>query len=393
MNLIKKFNQSPYAFFFLNIDKFLDINFDSLNNFITIYAFNNSNTSKLKNKNKDYFCLEENGQKLKIKNSAYLLKQEKVINFIKSIAQNKQLTPVIIPFKPSSKIEHICQKNHWIYAAIPAKLNRFLEDKINFNKLCQENNLPTIPTKIDTFNQQNFQKYQQSLSPKLVLQNRYGWAGKQTFLANKWIDIKDKIIPGTSVKYSPFMTGYSLTNNCSLTKKGLIQSPPALQYNNIPSLSNNPFTTVGRQWPAFASTEINEKVKELTNSFSQILINLDYKGFFGLDFLVNQNRLLLLECNPRLTASVDLYSQIEIKNKINPLFLFHLAEFIQLDLDINIKIEQKRFYNTDLIGSEITKKNSQNNTIARYQNFIPFSPQNNPIEINPQIIQRIDERK
>lgn len=393
MNLIEAINKSPYAFYFLNIDNFLDLHFDSIENLFPIYAFNNSHAQKLKENKKVYFCLEESGQKLEVKNSAHLLKQEKVIDFIKKTSQNKHLIPVVIPFKPSSKIEHLCKQHQWIYASISSKLNRLLEDKINFNKLCQDNELPTIPAIIDNFNQENFHKYRKTLDTKLVIQTRYGWAGKQTFWADEWSEVESKITIGTSVKYSPFVNGYSLTNNCCLTKKGLIQSPPALQYNNIPSLSLNPFTTVGRQWPSFAPIEIGEQVKKLTTSFSKILTNLNYQGFFGLDFLINDNQVLLLECNPRLTASVDFYSQIETRNNINPLFLFHLAEFIKLDFDINLEIENKRFYNSNIVGSELNKKDSQGNTIDRYRDFISFSQQSNPIEIDPQIIQRFDEKE
>ena len=392
MNLIETFNQSPYVFYYLNIDQYLDIEMDQLNNFVPVYAFKNPQTSKLKNKNKDYFCLEENGQKIEIKNSAYLLKQDKVLNFIKIHSQSKNLKPVIIPFKPSSKIDKICQENNWIYAAISSSLNRQLEDKINFSELCVQNNIPIISSTIDKFNQENVEKYLKNLNGnKLIIQGRFAWAGKKTFIAQNWSDIKDKIEEGTTVKYSPYLPGYSLTNNCVLTKTGLIQSPPALQYNNIPALSSNPFSTVGRQWPAYIPEDIKEKVKEITKSLSKLIDSLDYKGFFGLDFLVHQDQIFLLECNPRLTASTDLYSQIEFKNNINPLFLFHILSFLDLNFDINLEKENKRFYNDQIIGSEITKKDPQGNTVKRYREFIPFTKTCYPIEIDPQIIEKIND--
>ena len=393
MNSIDTLNQSPYAFYYLNIDQYLDIDFTPLNNLVPIYAFNNPQVNNLKNKNRDYFCLEENGQKIEIKNSAYLLKQDLVINFIKSHSQSKKLKPIIIPFKASAKIEKICQENDWIYAAVPSSLNRQLEDKINFNKICKENNLPVIPGAIDKLNQENFEKYQKQLTSKLIIQGRFSWAGKKTFIAEKWSEIKDKIEERTTVKYSSYLPAYSLTNNCVITKKGLIQSPPALQYNNILSLSSNPFSTVGRQWPAFIPDNVKEEIKKITESFSKLITSLNYKGFFGLDFLVNENQIFLIECNPRLTASTDIYTQAEFKNNINPLFLHHLLTFLDLDFDINLEEENKRFYNDQIIASEITKKDSQGNTIKRYRDFIPFTKTYYPIEINPQIIEKINEQK
>lgn len=373
MNLINTLQNSNFDFFFISVDKFLTIDVKEISNFYLI----NSKTLNLN---------------IEIKNSGKLLSESKTIDFIRNKINQTGNRAVIIPFKPSGKIEHICQKENWIYAANPAKLNRFLEDKINFSKLCKKHDLPTIPSIIDKFNQENFEKYQQVLNKHLVLQTRFGWAGKSTFSSSNWEDIKDKIPLQTPVKFTPFLSGYSLINNCCLTNAGLIQSPPGLQYTGLSQFTQNPFTTVGRQWPSFAPTKIVEKIKILTEQFADVLSNFDYHGFFGLDFFVtDQEEVLILECNPRLTASFDLYHQIEIRNNINSLFFFHLLSFLPIETKIDIPQENKRFYNSKIIGSEITKKDKSNNTCSRYRDFIPFSNQNNPINIKPSIIKSANE--
>lgn len=374
MNLINTLQNSNFDFFFISVDKFLTINIKEISNFYLL----NSDILNLNNE---------------IKNSGKLLSEVITINFIKNkIKQTGHHQAVIVPFKPSGKIEHICQKENWIYAANPAKINRFLEDKINFSKLCKKHDLPTIPSIIDKFNQENFEKYQQVLNKHLVLQTRFGWAGKSTFSSPNWEDIKDKIPLQTPVKFTPFLSGYSLINNCCLTNAGLIQSPPGLQYTGLSQFTQNSFTTVGRQWPSFAPTKIVEKIKILTEQLADVLSNFDYHGFFGLDFFVtDQEEVFILECNPRLTASFDLYHQIEIRNNINSLFFFHLLSFLPIETKIDIPQENKRFYNSKIIGSEITKKDKSNNTCSRYRDFIPFSNQNNPINIKPSIIKSANE--
>jgi len=372
MNLFKTLKNSNFDFYFISVDDFLSIKIPELDNFYLL----NSKFFNLKNQ---------------IKNSGKFLSEPKVVEFIKNKSSKTNHQVVIIPFKPSGKIEHICQKENWIYAANSAKMNRYLEDKINFSKLCQKHNLPTIPSIIDIFDQTTFQKYQEIFGDNLVIQTRFGWAGKSTFKASNWEEIKDKIPNQTPVKFAPFMSGYSLINNCCITNAGLIQSPPGLQYTGLTQFTQNPFTTVGRQWPSYAPLEIIGKIKTLTQQFADILINLDYHGFFGLDFFVDKDNVYILECNPRLTASFDLYHQIETKNSINSLFFFHLLSFLPLIIQINISQENKRFYNPNIIGSEITKKDKQNNTSSRYRDFIPFSSQNNPININPSIIKSANE--
>jgi len=347
INLATLLNQNSFVFFFLVVDKFLDIDIPELINFKKIYL-------------SDYHSI-------KLKNSGALLSNPDVIQYIKDNSKSK--IPVIVPFKPSAKIDFLCQKYGWLKASNDGQINRFLEDKIKFALLCKKYNLPTIPQTVDKFNQKNFSKYQKMYGQNLVIQTHFGWAGNSTYSSSSWNQISDKISPDVIVKYSPLINGsYSLLNNCCLTKFGLIQSSPALQYTGLKKLTSNPFTTVGRQWPSFAPIEIINQVKQITDDFSKVLEEINYRGFFGLDFLVKDNQVFLLECNPRLTASFAFYTKLELIQKITPLFYFHLAEFIKLDYSIDIKSEQKRF-NLDIVGSEITAKNKYQQTIKKL-NFL-----------------------
>jgi len=355
-------NKSPYIFFFLVVDKFLDIDLPQLKNFEKIYL-------------SDYSSIKE-------KNSGKLLSNPKVIDYILKKSQKTKLIPAIIPFKPSAKIDLICQKYNWINISNPGPINRFLEDKIKFAKLCQKYKLPTIPFSLDTFSQKNFLKYQKLYNKKLVLQTHFGWAGNSTFSAESWDEIKDKISSNVIVKYSPFIqSSYSLLNNCCLTKFGLIQSPPAIQYTGISPYTKNPFTTVGRQWPSFAPQKITNEINKITEKFGKILKEIGYKGFFGLDFLIYKNKVFLLECNPRLTASFDFYTKMEQKQNITPLFYFHIAELSKINYQINLKQEQSRFNNKKIIGSELTPKDKNNHTCQKLNFDYPLSKTTNPISL------------
>jgi len=361
-NLETLLNNSGYDFFFLVVDKFLDINLPELKNFKSLSQNN-----------------------LKIKNSGLLLSQKNIQAQI-----NKSQNPVIVPFKASAKIEHLCQKNQWLNASNSSQITRLLEDKIKFYELCQKNNIPLIPAFIAPFTHKNFIKAQKLFGQKIVTQTHFGWAGNSTYLALNYSDINSRIADKTPTKFSPYKEGYSLLNNCCLTRHGLIQSPPGLQYTGLKTLTTNPFATVGRQWPSLATPEIKEKIKQITTEFSEkILKPLNYRGFFGLDFLITGNEVYLLECNPRLTASFAFYSEMELKNNLTPLFYFHLAEFINLDYQIDLKTEQKRFYNRKLIGSEITLRNQQGTTVKKITDFKIFSKKINPLVIDPSIIRKL----
>lgn len=360
MNLENLLSNSGYNFFFLVVDKNLDISLSQIPNFQSLYLDN-----------------------LTVKNSGYLLSQNPIQEIIKNTPK-----PVIVPFKPSAKIEKICQNNNWINASNPAKINRLLEDKIKFYELCQKNSLPLLPSTIAPFSPDSFSQAQKLYGASLVTQTHFGWAGNSTHFFNNYKDAQKNIPQNTLTKFSPFLENtYSLLNNCCLTKHGLIQSPPALQFTGLKNFTENPFATVGRQWPSLAPQNILDKVKQITTDFSEkILKPLDYHGFFGLDFIVLGNDVYLLECNPRLTASFAFYTSLELNQNLTPLFYYHLAEFSNLDYQIDIQKEQSRFDNQNLIGAELTQRNSVGQIIKKYNNFETFTTQSNPIIINPQIL-------
>ncbi len=389
MDLFKIINQSNYIFYFLVVDNFLDIQLPQLKNFHLIYAFKSPIFDALKKNHLPYFCLEEENVALSQKNTGRLLSSPQVIEYINSTSANK--IPVIIPFKPSAKVEILCRKHNWVFAAVSPQINRFLEDKNQFFNFCQTNHLPTITGSVDKFNQSNFEKYQHQFGQKLVIQTHFGWAGNSTYFAQNWHDLSNKIPLQTIVKFSPLLEGYSLLNNCCLTSSGLIQSPPALQYTGLKNLTKNPFTTVGRQWPSMAPDHINQQVIKITKKFSQLINDLGYRGFFGLDFFVSQDSVYLLECNPRLTASFAFYTDIEIQQSLNPLFLFHLAEFINIKTNLNTNSHQQLINCAKIIGSEVTLKNKHSQTIKKYHDFTAFSQSVNPVVIPRRIINLLHE--
>ncbi len=332
----KIINNLSIDFFFLVVDQNLDIKLPQLKNFYSIYDPN-----------------------LSQKNSGYLLAQKSTQDFIKKTIKSSGHQAAIIPFKPSAKIDLICKKNNWISVCNPAPLNRLLEDKIKFPSIIDK--IPQIPFTIAPYTKKNIDnllvKYK-----KIVVQTHFGWAGNSTKLITKY---DPTIIPqDTLCKFSPYLKGYTLLNNCCLTSSGLLQSPPALQFTGLPEYTNNPFATVGRQWPSNAPPKIIDQVKKITIDFAQILTKLKYRGFFGLDFFVSKNKVYLLECNPRLTASFAFYTNIELKAKITPLFYYHLLEFTSPQKII----DEKRFNNKNIIGSELTKRDKNGVIIEKYHN-------------------------
>jgi predicted ATP-grasp superfamily ATP-dependent carboligase len=369
MNLSQKLIQSNYDFYFLVVDEFLDIKLPEITN---LYSLTPAQ-----------FQIDI------IKNSGVFLSQQKVINHIKNNSLRSGNQPAIIPFKPSAKIDKICQQNNWLLVANKSHINRLLEDKIKFSRICDDFCIPTIPHLVFELTPENFQKAINQFGNSLVVQTHFGWAGNSTFFTKSWGDIIGKVPAGIIVKISPFLEGYSLLNNCCVYQHVNIQSPTALQYTGFKKLTLNPFATVGRQWPSNAPITVLDQVNSITEQFYKILVKYDYRGFYGLDFFVSNEQVYLLECNPRLTASFAFYTQIELQQALTPLFYYHLAEFADIRSDTSEDYLSLRRTNSNLIGSEITLKSTSGATIKKYNDFIPFVSSPNATSIPGEILSKI----
>jgi hypothetical protein len=381
-DLVSLLNHSAYSFFFLVVDRFLDIEgYPTLQNFHLIYASPPRNLPQLQASQTPFFYLQNHPDHQQVQNSGDLLSQPEVEHYIQ--AQSGQNTPVIIPFKPSAKLDLICQRHSWILAANPSSLNRLLEDKIKFPSLCAPTQIPLIPHHLYPLTSPDFKQSLDEFGSPLVVQTHFGWAGKSTFQASSWSEISSQVSPGQIVKVSPYLVGYSLLNNAVISSHGLIQSPPALQYTGIPPYTTNPFTTVGRQWPAPAPKSVLNQVTNITQEFGLVLAKHHYRGFFGLDFFVDlHHQVYLLECNPRLTASFAFYTTLETKANLTPLFYYHLMSFLPLPYPKPSTRELNRHLIT-LTGSEITPRNPDQQIIQKYQTFTPLSPSCHPLILPP----------
>ncbi|MFZ2153237.1 MAG: ATP-grasp domain-containing protein [Microgenomates group bacterium] len=358
-------NSLPYIFYFLVVDPYLDISLPDLSNFISI------SPQKL-------------GITLDQKNSGRLLSHPLCLDFIKKNTPSG-FVPAIIPFKPSPKIDLICTQNNWVKISNPSSTNRYFEDKIIFADLLDKQGISHLPHLISTFNHQNYHQIQQKFGQHLVIQTHFGWAGNSSYLSHDFNDINSKIVDGTPIKASPFFQGISLINNCCLIDNQLIQSPPGLQFTGHPLLTDNPLATVGRQWPSHTPANINQQLFDITTNFSKILSSHKYKGFFGLDFFVSQDKVYLLECNPRLTASFAFYTQIEQKNQLDPLFYYHLLSF----LPQNFYYPSFDRFNNNLVGAQLTKKNSQGATVEKFEDLVDICPTGDPHTISPEYVEKL----
>jgi len=323
------------------------------------------------------FCLE---RVLKQKNRIFrstgkIIDHPLVLEYIKKESSGE--TPQILFFKPSSKIDLICKKFGFNRLGNPSPLNRIFEDKISFYDLCRQEGLPVPEGELTKLAQaENFEETAKKYGLPFVVQFGRGWAGSTTFFVNnesELAELKAKY-PDIPVKITEFIKGITLLNNACIFAGKVLTSPPAMQIPSFPNWTSLAAATCGRQWPAEIGPAKTKEIDALTEKVGRLMAEKGYRGFFGLDFLLEDKtgRIFLSENNARLTASAPFFTKLEIEALNNrkaerlPLTAFHLLSFLDLK-----EAESLSYLKTEVCGSEIVFRNKEKSALLVKGSFAP----------------------
>ena len=292
---------------------------------------------RLRKQGVQIFCLEEEGvhDEKKINNSGTILENEDTVNYIN---KKSGKTPVIMYFKPAKKIDYLLDKYKWKKAGNHSDLNECYENKIYFSRFLQKY-FPDlgISSLTGRLNKLSFSELIKTYGQPYVIQFGHGWAGKTTFFIENEKDFLNlcQKYPETMVKAGKFIRGFTVLNNCCIYQDKILVSPSAVQIGAVKKLYPDSFVTCGRQWPAkFISEKQEREINRISQQVGSIMQKNSYKGFFGLDFLIDESsgKIYLAEINARLTASSAFFTKLEWGCGKIPLMLYHVASFLNLSL-------------------------------------------------------------
>jgi hypothetical protein len=103
---------------------------------------------------------------------------------------------------------------------------------------------------------------------------------------------------------------------------------------------------------AFAP-RVRKQAREYTEKFGNQLRREKYRGYFELDFLIDQKTrdLYLGELNPRITGASSMTNHAAFAHADAPLFLFHLLEFSGIPFSLDIEELNRRWADSANIDS------------------------------------------
>ncbi len=306
-----------------------------IKNFKGICLWNTPYSQYLRRKEIEVYCFNDQVvDQTDVKSSAQILDSiidNKLINF--------QEGNFYQTFKISPRFSTLVEKLEGNLVNTSDDLNRLFESKVSqagiFDKY--KVNFPkTIITKLKDL---NYPEAVKLFGDVFVVQFNRGHTGNGTIFVKEkeqYLELQRKF-PQRILRISEFIDSPTYTINGCATKYGIFLSGLCRQISGVLELSPDFGGTVGNNYAhGLNSSQIISLMDEVKKLESALNDN-NYKGLFGLDFMVQGNKIIILEINARQTMSVPFNSTLqEFKGQV-PLILLHVAEFLDIEYEVNIE--------------------------------------------------------
>ena len=228
----------------------------------------------------------------------------------------------LLCFKPSRRLEERAAALGAVLALAPASLAQRLENKLVLAELAADAGIPTAPTDVVALPAQAkttvradtafaaLQALVHTDGP-VVVQAPRGFMGRKTWQvadAAHWAALRPDLVRRPT-KVTRFVDGRPGTLNAVVDHASTVLcTAPIVQVTGEPLLTPYPLGSCGNDFTWRCAPDPRTGPYELARRLGVALAARGYRGHFGIDFVVDSERTWLIEINPRLTASMALYS-------------------------------------------------------------------------------------
>jgi D-alanine-D-alanine ligase-like ATP-grasp enzyme len=284
----------------------------------------------------------------------YLLQHKEVLDYIKSFGGKPKACFLMF----DEKTEELAKKAGLQTWFPKAKLRSRIDDKIETVRIGNRAGVPSVPNvlvKVKSY--EDMRAKTKKLGPDLVVQTAYGDSGHTTFFISTekdWKNHAEEIIAGGEVKIMKRINCRGAAIEACTTRAGTIVGPLMTELVGFKELTPYKGGWCGNEIFADSFTpELREKARDLTFRFGEELRKTGYRGYFELDFLIDQQSgdIWLGECNPRVTGASSMTNHAAFAHADAPLFLFHLLEFSGVDFKLDVDEINARWADSDNIDS------------------------------------------
>lgn len=233
----------------------------------------------------------------------------------------------VLVWKSSAEVERMAGEIGVVLANSPAQIARRIENKGYFSRGAPAAGLPIPATRTGVAGF-NLLGAAEELTPPLIFQLARGFSGEQTYLAKTAGDLEELLqrFRGRACRIAELVLGTPVTVTGVVSPSRLLVGPACLQVTGVPSLTPHPLGSCGNDY----SQPVPEAqaVHELALRAADWLRRLGHRGIFGLDLVVGEGgSIWCIEINPRLVASVPLFSLSARGSSRRGILAEHLASF------------------------------------------------------------------
>ena len=285
----------------------------------------------------------------------YLLQHPEVQDYLKTRSvEGKAGKAMFLMF--NEETERLAKKLGLEIMFPKAEMRTFLDNKVNTNRIAEKAGVACVPYVLSKVNDyEHLREVSSHLGNELVIQTPFGDSGHTTFFISneeEYDKHAEEIEKEDEVKIMKRIRCRGSAIEACVTRHGTIVAPLMTELVGFKELTPYEGGWCGNEiYPNAFTPELRQKAVENTRLFGNQLREEGYKGYFELDFLIDQDNgeIYLGELNPRVTGASSITNHAVFALADAPLFVFHILEWMDIEYDLDIEAINTRWANQDNI--------------------------------------------
>lgn len=284
----------------------------------------------------------------------YLLEHKEVVNYIKERGDGGKALFLMF----DAKTEELARRNGLEMAFPTAEMRTFMDNKVNTNRIAEKAGVPCVPNVLSPVKSYgHLQEIAKDLGSDLVVQTPFGDSGHTTFFISNEEDYQkyaEEIENEKEVKVMKRIQCRGSAIEACVTRHGTIVAPLMTELVGFKELTPYKGGWCGNEiFPNAFNPTLRRKARKYTQMFGDQLRAEGYKGYFELDFLIEEgtNEIYLGELNPRITGASSITNHAVFALADAPLFLFHILEWMDQPYELSVNALNQRWAREENIDS------------------------------------------
>jgi predicted ATP-grasp superfamily ATP-dependent carboligase len=281
--------------------------------------------------------------------SNYLLQHPEVQEYIRSRSKDGDMGKALF-LMFDEKTEELAKKIGLEVMFPNAKMRTFLDNKVNTNRIAEKAQVPCVPYVLSpVMDYAHMRKVSKKLGNDLVIQTPFGDSGHTTFFISNEEEFKkhqEEIVEEKEVKIMKRINCRGAAVEACVTRHGTIVAPLMTEIVGFKALTPSKGGWCGNEiYPNAFTPSLRKKAREYTQLFGDQLRKEGYRGYFELDFLIDQDNgeIYLGELNPRITGASSITNHAVFALADAPLFIFHIMEWMNVDYELSVNAINDRW--------------------------------------------------